>query len=119
MQALNAWMNGQLVGQWIVDRNSHIFRYDASWLQSRHQRSLSLSIPMTTSLQTSGHAVKNYFDNLLPDNERIRERLARRFNVRTRTFDLLQAIGRDCVGAVQLLPIDATPEGGTVSSASR
>jgi serine/threonine-protein kinase HipA len=111
VQALNAWMNGELVGQWIVDRNSHTFRYDESWLQSRHRRSLSLSMPITSSLQSRGDAVKNYFDNLLPDNERIRERLARRFRVKTKTFDLLQAIGRDCVGAVQLLPSDATPEG--------
>ncbi len=27
-QSLNAWMNGELVGTWLVDRNSHAFRYE-------------------------------------------------------------------------------------------
>ncbi|MDB5727606.1 MAG: HipA N-terminal domain protein [Noviherbaspirillum sp.] len=111
MQALNAWMNGELVGQWTVDRNSHTFRYDPSWLESEHRRSLSLSLPISSSLEIKGDVVKNYFANLLPDNERIRQRLGKRFNVRTNTFELLQAIGRDCVGAVQLLPTDDIPAG--------
>lgn len=50
--------------------------------------------------------VAHYFDNLLPDNPRIRERNARRFKLRAGdAFTLLQAIGRDCVGAVLLLPL--------------
>jgi serine/threonine-protein kinase HipA len=110
-QALNAWMNGELVGTWTVDRNSHAFRYEKSWLESAHQRSLSLSLPISSSLEIKGESVKNYFDNLLPDNDRIRARLGRRFKVRSNdAFDLLEAIGRDCVGAVQLLPCDASPE---------
>jgi serine/threonine-protein kinase HipA len=111
VQALHAWMNGELVGQWAVDRNSHTFRYDPSWLESEHRRSLSLSLPISSSLEIQGDAVKNYFDNLLPDSERIRQRLGKRFNVKANTFDLLQAIGRDCVGAVQLLPSDDIPAG--------
>jgi serine/threonine-protein kinase HipA len=110
-RALNAWMNGELVGQWIVDRTAHIFRYHPSWLESAHRRSLSLSLPISGSLEIKGDAVKNYFDNLLPDNDRIRRRLAKRFKIRTGTFELLQAIGRDCVGAVQLLPEGDVPVG--------
>lgn len=111
-QALNVWMNGELVGAWSVDRESHAFRYEPSWLQSPRRRSLSQSIPISSSLETKGEAVKNYFDNLLPDNEAIRSRLGARFNTRSAdAFDLLEAIGRDCVGAVQLLPGDATPDG--------
>jgi serine/threonine protein kinase HipA of HipAB toxin-antitoxin module len=42
----------------------------------------------------------------------IRKRVAQRFKIgSTDPFDLLQAIGRDCVGAVQLLGEDDTPEG--------
>ena len=56
--------------------------------------------------------VANYFDNLLPDNERIRERIARRYKTTSvDMFELLQAVGRDCVGAVQLLPVGALPQG--------
>ncbi len=111
-QALKAWMNGELVGTWIVDRNSHAFRYEPSWLESPRRRSLSLSLPISGSLEIKGPEVRNYFDNLLPDNDRIRARIRRRFGLRSDTiFDLLAAIGRDCAGAVQLLPEDASPAG--------
>jgi serine/threonine-protein kinase HipA len=57
-----------------------------------------------------GPRVAAYFDNLLPDNQRIRQRLQRRFETATSdAFDLLAEIGRDCVGAIQLLPEDSAP----------
>ncbi len=109
---LNAWMNGEQVGAWTVDRATHSFLYDASWLKSPKVRSLSLSLPITASREVRGDAVANYFDNLLPDNDSIRERLSRRFRTKgTDAFSLLMAIGRDCVGAVQLLPEDTAPDG--------
>ncbi|MBI3712822.1 MAG: type II toxin-antitoxin system HipA family toxin [Burkholderiales bacterium] len=111
MQTLNVWMNGELVGAWMVDRGTHTFRYGESWLQSPHRRALSLSLPISASLEIKGIEVKHYFDNLLPDNDKIRMRVSQRFKSKTDTFSLLQAIGRDCIGAVQLLPEDATPDG--------
>jgi serine/threonine-protein kinase HipA len=72
---------------------------------------LSLSIPVTADLTVRGANVTNYFDNLLPDSPDTRKRLGARFKVRTDAFDLLTAIGRDCVGAVQLLPVSAVPRG--------
>lgn len=54
----------------------------------------------------------NCFDNLLPDADVIRQRIRSRFSTPSSTaFDLLTAIGRDCVGAVQLLPPDESPTG--------
>ena len=111
-QSLAVWMNGERVGTWLVDRDSHSFRYEASWLESPRCRSLSLSLPISSSRVVQGQEVRHYFDNLLPDNDRIRARLRRRFGLRSgEVFDLLEAIGRDCVGAVQLLPEGATPDG--------
>lgn len=110
--ALHAWMNGERVGTWSVGRATHSFVYDASWLKSPKARSLSLSLPITASREVRGDAVANYFDNLLPDNDKIRERLSRRFKTKSAdAFSLLEAIGRDCVGAVQLLPESALPQG--------
>ena len=111
-QALNAWMNGELVGTWTVDRNSHTFNYTPSWLESPHRRSLSLSLPISSSLEIKGAEVKNFFDNLLPDNDKIRTRLGKRFKIKSiNTFSLLEALGRDCVGAIQLLPDGTIPDG--------
>ena len=110
--ALNAWMNGELVGTWTVERSTHAFTYTTSWIASPKARSLSLSLPITASRQVRGEAVAHYFDNLLPDNDRIRDRLSRRFRTKgTDAFSLLEAIGRDCVGAVQLLPLNTEPVG--------
>lgn len=112
MAALNAWMNGEWVGTWHVHRGTHSFTYAHTWPESEKSRPLSLSLPLTRTLEIKGDVVANYFDNLLPDNDRIRERIGRRFKTKTLdAFALLEAIGRDCVGAVQLLPEGTIPDG--------
>src|SRR5690606_1486786 len=75
-------------------------------------RPLSLSLPLLPSGESHrGEVVANYFENLLPDSSDIRTRIRDRFGLRsTETFELLQAIGRDCVGAVQLLPEGSRPD---------
>lgn len=111
-RVLGVWMNGELVGHWTSARGSGTLTYAASWLASDKVRSLSLSLPITATRQVRGAAVTNWFDNLLPDDDRIRRRLARRFGTRDAdVFALLEAIGRDCVGAVQLLPEGTEPVG--------
>lgn len=112
MNALAVWMNGERVATWRLRGATHTLAYEPSWLASPRCRPLSLSLPMTANLQVSGAAVRNYFENLLPDNGEIRERLRRRHGAKgADAFNLLAAIGRDCVGAVQLLPLDEEPVG--------
>lgn len=113
MPALSVWMNGERVGLWEVSRTgAHKFSYDTAWLASPHSRPLSLSLPFTPDLQVTGQVVENFFDNLLPDNADIRKRINQRFGVRgPDAFALLEAIGRDCVGAVQLMPEGEQPIG--------
>ncbi len=107
-------MNGQRVGEWGTLRGgrTHFFRYEDSWAQSRRARALSLALPLTADLEVRGPQVEFFFDNLLPDSRDIRNRIRQRFQTAsTGPFDLLSAIGRDCVGAVQLLPPDQQPVG--------
>lgn len=86
-------------------------QYDAQWLAADMGRPLSLSLPFNLqNLPVKGEKVANYFDNLLPDSDAIRRRVAERFRTgSTEPFDLLKAIGRDCVGAVQILDEDEVP----------
>jgi serine/threonine-protein kinase HipA len=72
---------------------------------------LSLSLPFNPHNEPiKGTAVEHYFDNLLPDSNAIRKRVAARFKTGSvDAFDLLRAIGRDCVGAIQLLDEAETP----------
>ena len=109
---LDVWMNGQQVGTWFWLRTGTPgFRYSAAWQRSPNARALSLSLPMPAGGgDIMGAAVENYFDNLLPDSSHIRERLRRRFQTPSvRAADLLAAIGRDCVGAVQLVKTGTQP----------
>ena len=109
---LDLWMNGEHVGTWFWSRTGTPgLQYDPAWTASPNARPLSLSLPLPAGGgPVMGNKVESYFDNLLPDSNRIRERLRRRFRApSTRAADLLAAIGRDCVGAVQLMPAGTPP----------
>lgn len=110
-RTLALWMNGERVGAWSASPAGDELHYDASWLRSPQVRPLSLSLPFRPGNPPhKGNAVRDYFENLLPDSRPIRERLARRFKTATTdAFDLLTEIGRDCVGALQILPDGQDP----------
>jgi serine/threonine-protein kinase HipA len=113
-QTLALWANGTYVGRWTVSaRGDMELRYDPAWRASAVGRPLSLSLPFGLGDEPlKGPAVEHYFDNLLPDSPAIRKRVAERFRTGSvEPFNLLSAIGRDCVGALQLLPDGAVPEG--------
>src|SRR4029453_5981886 len=113
MAALWVWMNGRRVGEWTTLRTgTSVFSYAPEWIESRYVRPLSLSLPITANREVRGIAVDPYFEHLLPDRIDFRRRMRTKLNARSMsTFDLLTEVGRDCVGAVQLLPPDTTPEG--------
>lgn len=111
---LTIWMNGEPVGTWTLGRNNaHTFAYDDAWLTSSAARPISLSMPLRPAAAPyRGSLVENWFDNLLPDSPTIRSRIQARFGATSgRAFDLLAEVGRDCVGAVQLLPEGMRPTG--------
>lgn len=83
------------------------FSYEDSWLAWEHAIPISLSIPLSEG-KLSGPPVISYFENLLPDNNEIRTRLASNTHAEgTDAYSLLRAIGRDCIGALQFLPIES------------
>ncbi|WP_310633296.1 type II toxin-antitoxin system HipA family toxin [Paraburkholderia sp.] len=108
---LDLWMNGLPVGHWEIVRGVERLAYAESWLADEQGRPLSLSLPFTPGNQPlRGEIVTDYFDNLLPDSERIRRRIATRYRTGgTTPFELLAVLGRDCVGALQLLPAGEAP----------
>jgi serine/threonine-protein kinase HipA len=112
VNALTIWMNAEFVGTWRIKSGVDELQYAEEWLENPRGRPLSLSLPFTPGNQPiKGDIVSFYFDNLLPDSRDIRERLARRFSTTsTKVFDLLVELGRDCVGAIQLLPAGDTPQ---------
>ena len=111
---LDIWINGEHVGIWLIPtRGEAELRYDPAWLSSPFGRPLSMSLPFGVGdVPVRGPAVENYFRNLLPDSDDIRNRMAVKFRLGSaEPFDLLEAVGRDCVGAVQLVAPGDKPEG--------
>lgn len=112
-RALGVWLNGIRVGTWSIGVSGvHEFQYEASWLDHAQARPISLSIPLGEAA-CRGDVVSAFFDNLLPDSSEIRQRIRSRYGAASLSaFDLLAEIGRDCVGAIQLLSDDEEPSPG-------
>jgi HipA-like protein len=108
---LNIFLNGRLVGRLRRESTGAIdFQYDATWLAWENAIPVSLSLPLRED-RFIGAQVIAVFDNLLPDNDAIRRRLAERAGAEGQdAYNLLTAVGRDCVGALQFLPDGMEPE---------
>jgi serine/threonine-protein kinase HipA len=111
-RSLGVWTNGHRVGRWSVgSQGGHSLTYERAWVESPHGRPLSLSLPFTAGGRPlRGARVQWYFEHLLPTAPLARLRLQALCGVASpAAFDLLAVLGRDCAGAVQLLPEDAEP----------
>lgn len=107
---LNVFLNGRLVGRLRRESSGAVdFRYDQTWLDWRAAFPVSLSLPLRED-RYIGATVLAVFDNLLPDDDGIRRKLAVRSDADgADAYSLLSAIGRDCVGALQFLPDGEEP----------
>lgn len=109
-RVLRVFMNGLSVGRIVRSRKGLLsFAYAPSWLESPYARPVSLSMPLTP-VPYEGEAVRNFLQNLLPDNGDTLARIQARFRCESQNpFDLLSAAGRDCAGAIQFYPEDTAP----------
>lgn len=104
---LRILLNNRLVGQLVKEAGGAVlFRYDESWLAWSNAIPLSLSLPLREDAYR-GERVIAVCENLRPDSEGIRRRVAERVGAAgTDAYSLLSRIGRDCVGALQFVPED-------------
>lgn len=104
---LRVLLNNRLVGYLLKESSGAIlFRYDASWLEWDQAVPVSLSLPLREDAY-KGAPVAAVFENLLPDSELLRRRVAEKVGAGgTDSFSLLSRIGRDCVGALQFISND-------------
>ena len=101
---LRVYLNNRLVGQLLKEPSGAIgFRYDEGWLGWEHAIPVSLSLPLRESIYR-GEPVAAIFENLLPDSDALRRRVAEKVGARgTDAYSMLAAIGHDCVGALQFI----------------
>jgi len=102
---LRVLLNNHLVGYLSKQPGGGIeFRYDESWLMRERAIPASLSLPLREDAYR-GAPVSAVFENLLPDSEALRRRVAEKVGAQgTDSYSLLSRIGRDCVGALQFIP---------------
>ena len=107
---LNVYLNSRLVGYFRrVSTAAVDFQYDQAWLDWDKAIPVSLSLPLRED-RFIGDPVLAVFDNLLPDDAGIRQLIAAKSGADgDDAYSLLARIGRDCVGALQFLPLDIEP----------
>ena len=104
---LRVYLNNRLVGHLLKEPGGAVsFRYDESWLGWENAIPVSLSLPLREDAYR-GTPVVAVFENLLPDSEPLRRRVAQRVGAEgSDAYSLLATIGRDCVGALQFIAGD-------------
>ncbi len=105
------WYERTRVGTLIKATDGGVaFSYDPVWLASDVAFPVASVLPLTQA-DWKGDPVIAAFDNLLPDAEgELREKIAARVGAEGKdVFSLLSALGRDCVGALQFLPLEEEP----------
>ena len=118
-RALSVWMYGSRIGELARQRRSLAFTYTPEALAEGIGRPL-LSVAMPTQVRPFRGALPHaFFNGLLPEGE-ARHMIAYDFRVDADdAFALLEAIGRDCAGALVIAPAGETVlETGTPESIS-
>jgi serine/threonine-protein kinase HipA len=108
-RVLNVWWDGRLVGQFTQDKHGDIgFAYVASWLDDEKTLPLSTSLPKRPE-RFSRRECRPFFGGLLPEESQ-RLVVAQALGVSpANDFALLDRLGGDVAGALQLLPEDDDP----------
>ncbi len=118
---LRVLLNNRLVGYLRKEPGGAIdFRYDHGWLDWDQAIPVSLSLPLREEAY-KGASVVTVFENLLPDSDKLRRRVAEKVGAEgTDSYSLLAQIGRDCVGALQFIPADNADDdaAGTAGTAA-
>ena len=108
-RTLRLFENGRRLGTLTRTPSGLTLAYDAEWLAWKGATPVSLSLP----LDPAGHRgvpVFRFLDNLLPDSEGVRARLAAHVDAPdTHPYSLLAHIGRCSAGALTFVPEGEDP----------
>lgn len=109
---LVAWLYGVPL---LTLKPSDNFRFSLDWTPAAAERwglgsrILSVSLPLGVPLPARDDTGLNFFENLLPEGPAL-DTMARLAKVsRADTYGILAAFGRDCAGAIMMLPDGEVP----------
>ena len=108
-RVLHVWWDGTLVGQLTQNRHGELgFAYTDDWLRNENAQPLSASLPKREE-PFSRRECRPFFGGLLPE-DRQRNAAAQALGVSSgNDFALLDGLGGDVAGALQLLPPGEPP----------
>lgn len=104
---LDIYLQGYQLGHYKKNPDgSTSFRYNKEWIAAGGF-AISQSLPLV-DVDYKGDIPRAYFENLLPDMEEVRKSIAAKIKAKSSEhFDLLYAIGNDCIGALRFIPKDS------------
>ena len=108
-QPLNIWWDERIVGQLSQDEHGDLeFSYTKAWIEDGTAPQLLASLPKQAAA-FSRRECRPFFGGLLPEESQ-RDAVAKILGVsRGNDFALLDRLGGDVAGALQLLPLGASP----------
>lgn len=107
---LSVFLNKIFTGTFEQNSNngSLSFYYDADYLKTPKSKPLSLALPLRVE-PFDNITTRNFFSGLLPDNDQL-TLVARQLKLSEQNpFAILSEIGRDCAGAIEILPSGEKP----------
>ncbi len=98
-------INGQPAGILREVGDETIFTYEQSWLNNRSASPVSLTLPLRAEPYVQ-RGLHPFFENLLPEGWLL-ELATRKLKIsKDDPFGLLLATCADCVGAVEIVPVE-------------
>lgn len=111
MRRLDVYLGEELAGALTELPGSPValeFGYDSAWLNSPQRVALSLSMPLRAEPYPH-EVVAPFFANILPEGDP-RDAIGRRLGIAPNDiYAMLEALGRDCAGALVVLPNGSAP----------
>jgi len=108
LKQLGVWFEGHRVGDLRQVAAGLSFQYASGWLESPQAFALALPLPLRD--EAFGKPAANYFSNLLPEGP-ARQAVCARLGISyDNDYALLQALGRDCAGAISVTDETVPPK---------
>lgn len=100
-------LDGQPVGTLVETPTGSSFTYHAAWLSTPGAVPVSLTMPLRDAPYES-KGLLPFFENLLPEGWLLELSTAKLKISKDDAFGLLLATCADCVGAVEVIPVEET-----------
>ena len=110
-RSLDVFWGEKLVGRYdLFDDGSELFSYDGGYLESSDASPISHSLPLRAD-PYGKRQLRPFFAGLLPEESQ-RQRIAAYLGLaESDDFSMLEAIGGECAGALEIIPHGKAPQG--------